>query len=66
MNDQYIKFTKFNEDINLDKFSIDQERILFEDFVENGKVKFSRVSTKYEVSFQKAEDLEESYVKRQM
>lgn len=55
MNDQYIKFTKFNEDINLDKFSIDQERILFEDFVENGKVKFSRVSTKYEVSFQKAE-----------
>lgn len=54
MSDQYLKFNKFNEEFNLNSFSINQERLVFDRFVENGKVKFSKVDTKYDVSFRKS------------
>lgn len=47
-------FDSFLPGIKIDNFIIKQNRLLFEDYVEGGRVMFSKVSTEYSVTFERS------------
>ena len=61
--EKYTTCTAFEEEIeSLESFEIQQERIMFEDFLPDGRVNFMPISNEYKVKFNKSPLYDESKI----